>query len=61
MVILPVFIIPLLLAIAKSPTGQGYYEYWWNNPVTMQEEPKLGFVTKIPGIDYFIGSGIYLR
>lgn len=54
------YVIRELVAIAKGP-GQGYYEYWWNNPVTGTEEPKLAYVMKIPGIDYFIGSGIYLK
>lgn len=52
------YVIRDLLAIAKNP-GSGWYEYWWNNPVSGKEEPKLAFVMKIPGIDYFIGSGIY--
>ncbi|NQV03201.1 MAG: cache domain-containing protein [Bacteroidia bacterium] len=55
------YVIRELVALAKSPTGEGYYEYWWNNPVSGQEEPKLAYVMKIPGIDYFIGSGIYLK
>ncbi len=53
------YVIRDLVDIAKNQ-GEGYYEYYWNNPVTSQEEPKLAWVIKIPGIDYFIGSGIYL-
>ena len=55
------YVIRELVKVAESPTGEGYYEYWWNNPVTGQEERKLAYVMKIPGIDYFIGSGIYLK
>jgi len=55
------YVIRDLVAVAKGPTGEGYYEYWWNNPVTGKEEPKLAYVMKVPGIDYFIGSGIYLK
>ncbi len=55
------YVIRELVRIAEEPAGGGYYEYWWNNPVTGQEEPKLAYVMKIPGIDYFIGSGIYLK
>lgn len=55
------YVIRELVAIAKGPTSEGYYEYWWNNPVTGNEEPKLAYVMKVPGIDYFIGSGIYLK
>jgi len=53
------YVIRELVNVAKNH-GEGYYEYYWNNPVTSQEEPKLAWVIKIPGIDYFIGSGIYL-
>lgn len=53
------FVIRDLVAIARDQ-GAGTYEYYWNNPVNGKEEPKLAWVTKVPGIDYFIGSGIYL-
>jgi signal transduction histidine kinase len=52
------YVIRGLVDIAKT-TGSGYYDYYWNNPVTGQEEPKKAFVYKLPGIDYFIGSGVY--
>jgi len=52
------YVIRGLVAIAET-SGSGYYEYYWNNPVTGNEEPKKAFVYKIPGIDYFIGSGVY--
>lgn len=54
------FVIRDLVAVARD-FGEGYYEYYWNNPVTTKEEPKLAWVKKVPGIDYFIGSGIYLE
>lgn len=53
------YVIRELVKVAQSGSGEGYYEYWWNNPVTGKEEPKLAYVMKIPGIDYFVGSGIY--
>ncbi len=53
------YVIRELVDVSKNH-GEGYYEYYWNNPVTSLEEPKLAWVIKIPGIDYFIGSGIYL-
>lgn len=52
------YVIRGLLDVVKTH-GAGYYEYYWNNPETGNEEPKTAFVYKIPGIDYFIGSGIY--
>jgi len=42
-----------------STQGFGYYQYYWNNPLTGNEEAKIAFVYKIPGINYFIGSGVY--
>lgn len=39
--------------------GYGYYDYYWNNPVTGEEERKQAFVYKVPGIDYLVGSGVY--
>jgi signal transduction histidine kinase len=47
------------LAEIASSYGEGYYEYYWNNPINSQEEKKLSFVMKIPGINYFIGAGFY--
>lgn len=52
------FVIRGLLDVIETH-GSGYFEYYWNNPETGKEEPKTAFVYKIPGIDYFIGSGIY--
>lgn len=52
------YVIRGLLEVVQSD-GSGYYEYYWNNPVTGNEESKTAFVYKIPGIDYFIGSGVY--
>jgi signal transduction histidine kinase len=54
------YVIRDLVAVARD-YDEGYYEYYWNNPVTGNEEPKLAWVKKVPGIDYFIGSGIYLE
>ncbi len=39
--------------------GEGYYQYYWNNPISGQEELKTTFVVRIPGTDYYIGSGVY--
>lgn len=53
------YVIRDLIQIAKD-NNSGFYEYYWNNPSTANEELKQSFVIKIPGIDYFIGSGVYL-
>ncbi|PLX05130.1 MAG: hypothetical protein C0595_00685 [Marinilabiliales bacterium] len=52
------YVIRGLLNVVKTH-GTGYYQYYWNNPETGNEERKTAFVYKIPGVDYFIGSGIY--
>lgn len=54
------YVIRELLAITQSGQGSGHLEYYWNNPVTGNEERKLAFVKKVPGVNYFIGSGIYI-
>jgi len=54
------YVIRELVRIASGEEGEGYYEYWWNNPVTGNEEPKLAYVIRVPGINYLIGSGIYV-
>jgi two-component system NarL family sensor kinase len=54
------YVIRDLIQIAKDDNS-GFYEYYWNNPNNGNEELKQSFVIKIPGIDYFIGSGIYLK
>lgn len=42
-----------------ATNGHGYYDYYWNNPVSGEEEPKRAYVFKVPGMNYFIGSGVY--
>ncbi|MBN3033945.1 MAG: cache domain-containing protein [Bacteroidales bacterium] len=48
------------LAAMTSTIGEGFYEYYWNNPVNSTEQKKISFAMKMPGIDYFIGAGFYL-
>ena len=54
------YVIRDLVTIAED-YGSGVYEYYWNNPVTGTEEPKMAYVYKLPGIDYLIGSGVYFE
>lgn len=54
------YVIRDLVSIAKDP-GYGFYNYYWNNPVTRTEEPKRAYVMRIPDSDLFIGSGVYLE
>lgn len=42
-------------------SGSGFYEYYWNNPATGKEEQKISYVIKIPGSQYYIGAGFYVK
>jgi methyl-accepting chemotaxis protein len=55
------YVIRELSKIAKSKTGSGFLDYYWNNPKTKREEKKLGYVEDIPGTTFYIGSGIYVK
>ncbi|PKP32771.1 MAG: hypothetical protein CVT99_03635 [Bacteroidetes bacterium HGW-Bacteroidetes-16] len=46
-----------LIETAKS--GGGYYEYYWPNYQTGNDELKRAYVLPISGKDYLIGSGVY--
>lgn len=39
--------------------GGGYVEYVWPKPGMEGEFEKLGYVERIPGTDFIIGSGLY--
>jgi signal transduction histidine kinase len=39
----------------------GFVEYYWAKPGSAGEQKKLGYVESIPGTDYFIGSGVYIK
>lgn len=47
-----------MIDIAKTK-GSGEVEYMWTNPETKKLQAKVGFVAKIPGMDAFLGTGIY--
>jgi signal transduction histidine kinase len=53
------YVIRELAATAKK--GGGFVEFYWAKPGGKAEQKKLGYVESIPGSDYFIGSGVYLR
>lgn len=38
----------------------GYYQYYWSNPATQEEDVKISYVVRIPDTDYFIGAGFYM-
>ncbi len=54
------YIIRDMIEIAEIDQS-GYYEYYWENPVSSIEEKKITYVSRIIGTDYFIGAGFYLK
>lgn len=38
--------------------GKGFVDFYWVNPATGKEEPKVGYVVKADE-DFWLGSGIY--
>lgn len=52
------YVIRELSAAAKS--GGGFVDFYWVKPGSKGEQKKLGYVERIPGTDYFIGTGVYL-
>ena len=54
------YIIRDMIDIVES-NGSGYYQYFWNNPATGNEDIKITYVIQIPNTDYFIGAGYYLN
>ncbi|MFC2160950.1 cache domain-containing protein, partial [Acidobacteriota bacterium] len=51
-------IMPEMLTLAKK--GKGWMEYYWTNPVSNKDEPKLTYVMKVDD-DWFVGAGMYDR
>ncbi|RLD90550.1 MAG: hypothetical protein DRJ09_03825 [Bacteroidetes bacterium] len=54
------YIIRDMIDIAKN-SGEGFYQYYWNNPATNTEQTKVAYVVKIPNTSYFIGAGFYVK
>ncbi|MCG8374431.1 MAG: cache domain-containing protein [Balneolales bacterium] len=53
------YIVRDMSSIAQSSAGSGFYEYYWPNPATGDDELKKSFVMTIPGTEYFIAAGVY--
>jgi signal transduction histidine kinase len=52
------YVIRELSAAAKKDGG--FVEFYWVKPGSKGEQKKLGYVERIPGTEYFIGTGVYL-
>ena len=46
--------------VAKSKVGMGWVKYMWPIPGKTEPTKKYTFIYRIPGTDYFIGSGLYV-
>ncbi len=47
------------VAIAKSPQGKGWSEYYWPKPGEKEPSLKVSYIAKVPGRDYLVGAGVY--
>ncbi len=47
------------VAIAKSPEGKGWCEYWWPKPGAKTPSLKTSYIMKVPGKDYLVAAGLY--
>lgn len=54
------YIIRELIAMARSPAGAGYVDYWYPPPGSDQPQIKVSYVVGIPEWDCYIGTGMYL-
>lgn len=43
----------------ETPEGKGWFPYKWPHPLTHRVERKLGYVERVPGTDFCLGTGIY--
>jgi cytochrome c len=44
--------------VAKTK-GSGWVEYSWTNPATKKIQPKITWVQKVEGADFYVGCGVY--
>jgi hypothetical protein len=46
--------------VEKAQRGRGWVKYKWPLPTTEEIKPKSTYIYRIPGTDYFVGSGFYV-
>ncbi len=46
--------------LAKNE-GKGFVDYYFNNPATNEVEKKNTYIAAIPEVEYFVGTGFYIR
>jgi cytochrome c len=47
-----------MIDVAKAK-GSGWVEYSWTHPTTKKIQPKVTWVQRVEGADYFVACGIY--
>jgi signal transduction histidine kinase len=45
--------------VEKAKAGGGWVDYKWTNPTTKKVQGKSSYVADLPGLNAFIGCGIY--
>jgi len=45
--------------VAKSPKGEGWVEYMWPKPGEDKPSLKETYIYRVPGMDMYVGAGIY--
>ena len=48
-----------MTSVAKSAKATGWVDYEWTHPATKKIEDKTSYIQRVPGVDAFVGVGIY--
>jgi signal transduction histidine kinase len=48
-----------MISVARSAKSAGWVEYEWTHQVTKKIEDKTSYIQRVPGMDAFVGVGIY--
>ena len=48
-----------MISVARSPKATGWVDYEWTHQVTKKIEDKTSYIQRVPGMDAFVGVGIY--
>ncbi|ADP99302.1 methyl-accepting chemotaxis protein [Marinobacter adhaerens] len=51
----------LLKDLFKAAEDSGFHYFEWGNPATGNIEPKVAYVRLIPGWDWMLGAGVYMK
>lgn len=48
-----------MISVARSAKSAGWVDYEWTHQVTKKIEDKSSYIQRVPGMDTFVGVGIY--